>query len=628
MKWLTEGLITTYRKCNAQFQYKPGITIPRRVLTNPSVPCGNNGLDNERADLILHVGDVLTSDITKSLITAAATATTEAEPPARYTVVDMLGQGTFGQVFKCRDEERGVLVAVKVLKNKPSYFKQGLLEVGVLTAVNTNCDPEKRRHTLRLLDHFLCHGHLCVVNELLSMSLFEFLRRGGFRGVSVRLARAFLRQILVGLAALGREGIVHCDLKPENILLDRPSDIRLTVIDFGSACFEATSPLYTYVQSRHYRAPEVILGLRYTCAIDMWSLGCVAAELLLGVPLFPGVNEHDQLYKITSMLGQPPPAMIAAGLRSRKFYTQDGIPIAPPQTSAPLQMKAQQNSAAAASAVASEAWKLPESLEELVKQKCGGGGGGGGDTAAALLDFLRRALEIDPTQRMTAEEGLRHPFITGKPSPDVPLKQQHEKGSQSACYVGNVEKEYARIKGPTAENYEAFCQGIYCEHKVLDVSTGETLFVLGNDVRPHKEGYNNGSSGKGGSRYDERRLLAKVGHKKSFSVLSSMLSTSGIPQFPIDSKACSGSSADGDNNGSKDVEAVLAFWRGGSSSNECSVSFGHPARPADVDNSNAATAAASDEFGEKAKRRSSLGVQNPFSLYLVQAMSEAAKIDK
>ncbi len=76
----------------------------------------------------------------------------------------------------------------------------------------------------------------------------------------------------------------------------------LKVIDFGSACHEAQTT-YTYIQSRFYRSPEVLLGLPYTSAIDMWSLGCIAAELFLGLPLFPGNSEYNQLSRIVEMLG-------------------------------------------------------------------------------------------------------------------------------------------------------------------------------------------------------------------------------------------------------------------------------------------------------------------------------------
>ena len=82
------------------------------------------------------------------------------------------------------------------------------------------------------------------------------------------------------------------DLKPENILLSNATSGEIKLIDFGSACFENRT-VYSYIQSRFYRSPEVVLGSTYNVSIDMWSLGCVAAELFLGLPLFPGASEHD-----------------------------------------------------------------------------------------------------------------------------------------------------------------------------------------------------------------------------------------------------------------------------------------------------------------------------------------------
>jgi dual specificity protein kinase YAK1 len=99
-------------------------------------------------------------------------------------------------------------------------------------------------------------------------------------------------QILDALIVLRDASIIHCDLKPENILLASTSPAggslgQLKLIDFGSACFEGRT-FFSYIQSRFYRSPEVLLGLSYNGAIDMWSFGCVAAELFLGLPLFPG----------------------------------------------------------------------------------------------------------------------------------------------------------------------------------------------------------------------------------------------------------------------------------------------------------------------------------------------------
>jgi dual specificity tyrosine-phosphorylation-regulated kinase 2/3/4 len=103
--------------------------------------------------------------------------------------------------------------------------------------------------------------------------------------------------------------IIHCDLKPENILLKNKAKSAIKVIDFGTGCFE-TSTYYTYIQSRYYRAPEIILGIPYTCAIDMWSFGCILVELYNGYPMFAGENEYELLAMIMEFKGMPPIKMI------------------------------------------------------------------------------------------------------------------------------------------------------------------------------------------------------------------------------------------------------------------------------------------------------------------------------
>merc|ERR1719387_1353360 len=131
--------------------------------------------------------------------------------------------------------------------------------------------------------------------------------------------RNLVGQLLKALECLKQAAIIHCDLKPENILLSSTQGTHVKIIDFGSACFEGHT-VYTYIQSRFYRSPEVLLGLPYTSAIDMWSLGCISAELYLGLPIFPGTSEFDQMTRIVEVLGNPPKGMLQTGRSTRKFF--------------------------------------------------------------------------------------------------------------------------------------------------------------------------------------------------------------------------------------------------------------------------------------------------------------------
>ena len=116
-------------------------------------------------------------------------------------------------------------------------------------------------------------------------------------------------------------GIIHCDLKPENILLKEANKSGIKIIDFGSSTF-IDERVYTYIQSRFYRAPEIMLGIPYTCAIDMWSFGCIMAELYIGYPIFPGESENDQLSRIIEMINIPTPSVYAISQRRAKFFNE------------------------------------------------------------------------------------------------------------------------------------------------------------------------------------------------------------------------------------------------------------------------------------------------------------------
>lgn len=203
---LTTHLPATYRICNPTFQYESSRN-PRRVLTKPSKGVKNDGYDNEESDYILYVNDILGSE--------------ETNHKNRYLILDVLGQGTFGQVVKCQNLKTQEVVAVKVVKNKTAYFNQSMMEVSVLDLLNGRMDKNDDHHILRLKDTFIHRQHLCLVFELLSVNLYELIKQNQFRGLSTTLVRVFAQQLLNGLCLLSKAKLIHCDLKPENILLKK-----------------------------------------------------------------------------------------------------------------------------------------------------------------------------------------------------------------------------------------------------------------------------------------------------------------------------------------------------------------------------------------------------------------------
>jgi dual specificity protein kinase YAK1 len=165
------------------------------MLSNPSVPVANNNRDNAEANLICRVNDRLES------------------PNYGFIILDLLGTGTFGQVFRCiKDDASKELCAVKVVKNKPAYYSQGQLEIKIASYLNTR-DPNDERHIVRLVESFEFLGHVCLVFELLSMSLLDILTQNQFRGLPLTVVQRFTRQILSALVVLEDCKIIHCDLK-------------------------------------------------------------------------------------------------------------------------------------------------------------------------------------------------------------------------------------------------------------------------------------------------------------------------------------------------------------------------------------------------------------------------------
>ncbi|XP_053742478.1 dual specificity tyrosine-phosphorylation-regulated kinase 4 [Synchiropus splendidus] len=298
----------------------------------------------------------------------------------RFEVLEVIGKGSFGQVLKCLDHKTNELVAIKMIRNKKRFHHQALVELKILDVIKRK-DKDNLHNVIHMKEYFYFRNHLCISFELLGVNLYELIKKNNFQGFSIALIRRFTHALLRCLQMLHREKIIHCDLKPENILLSQRGPGNIKVVDFGSSCYEQQR-VYTYIQSRFYRSPEVILGHPYSMAIDMWSLGCILAELYTGYPLFPGESEVEQIACIMEVLGLPPNDFVQSASRRRLFFDSKGNP---------------------RNTTNSKGKKRRPSSKEL---------------SAALktndvlfLDFIKRCLTWDPTKRMTPDEGLQHEWI-------------------------------------------------------------------------------------------------------------------------------------------------------------------------------------------------------------------------
>eukprot|EP00557_Chaetoceros_sp_GSL56_P012882 CAMPEP_0176482700 /NCGR_PEP_ID=MMETSP0200_2-20121128/3517_1 /TAXON_ID=947934 /ORGANISM="Chaetoceros sp., Strain GSL56" /LENGTH=961 /DNA_ID=CAMNT_0017879037 /DNA_START=293 /DNA_END=3178 /DNA_ORIENTATION=+ len=435
-------------------------------LTNPSDAISNDGCDNIEGNLIVHKNDLL--QITHRKISNHSQEANSLFPImndplgiATFQVIRLLGQGTFAQVFECKNVDTGKICAVKIVKNKPAYTRQAAVEIEVFKTMvqknsnkedqfriraedgNGNDDCENMKDIMvSLLCYFMYKSHLCLVFELLGQNLYELLKRRQFRGLPIGTVKHIVRQALVGMKELGQQRIVHCDLKPENILLvseemmnrlvdsksamDDTTNSIIKLIDFGSACFEEKTG-FTYIQSRFYRSPEVLVGINYDSAIDMWSLGCVAAELFLGLPILPGVHELDQLGRIQEMIGDVPEWMLDQGKKTAKYFTLQTDKMDDGVDKVTWKLKTRREFVSSLSKEELERFGGKTKLEQpptnryfkfkhlsdivlhhgnrLIAEER--------ESLVLFVHLLKGLLHPDPCERLTAYQALSHPFFSG-----------------------------------------------------------------------------------------------------------------------------------------------------------------------------------------------------------------------
>lgn len=335
----------------------------------------------------------------------------------RYEVLKVIGKGSFGQVVKAYDHKDQVHVALKMVRNEKRFHRQAQEEIRILEHLKKQ-DKDNTMNIVHMLENFTFRNHICITFELLSMNLYELIKKNKFQGFSLQLVRKFAHSILQCLDALFKNRIIHCDLKPENILLKQQGRSGIKVIDFGSSCYEHQR-IYTYIQSRFYRAPEVILGAKYGMPIDMWSLGCILAELLTGYPLFPGEDEGDQLACIIELLGMPPQKLLDNSKRARNFISSKGYPRYCTVTTLP-------DGSTSLNGGRSRRGKPrgpPSSKEMVVALK--------GCDDPMFLDFMKRCLDWDPSSRMTPTQALRHPWLRRRlPKPPAQLEGRGDSASR------------------------------------------------------------------------------------------------------------------------------------------------------------------------------------------------------
>lgn len=284
----------------------------------------------------------------------------------QYQKLEKIGEGTYGVVYKAKDKRTGQLLALKKIRLEAE-------DEGIPSTAIREISLLKQLHhpnIVRLFDVVHTEKKLTLVFEFLDQDLKKYLDACGDNGLEAYTIKSFLFQLLQGINYCHTHRVLHRDLKPQNLLINMEGELKLA--DFGLArAFGIPVRNYTHeVVTLWYRAPDVLMGSRqYSTQVDIWSVGCIFAEMVNGRPLFPGSSEQDQLNKIFKTLGTPS-VKSWPGMAELPEYKE--FPKYPPQP-----------------------WK--KVVKKLEKHG---------------IDLLSRMLQFDPAKRISADAAMKHPYFS------------------------------------------------------------------------------------------------------------------------------------------------------------------------------------------------------------------------
>lgn len=297
---------------------------------------------------------------------------------SNYEELNVIGNGAYGTVYKARDRVNNLVVALKkvcVRLTDDGIPMSTLREISLLKQLDSYEHP----NIVRLLD--ICHGKfvekeqqlvLFLVFEHVEQDLSSYMEKYKGTGLSNMRITQLMKEIIRGVDFLHTHRIVHRDLKPQNLLVTHSGNIKLA--DFGLAkSYDFEMRLTSVVVTLWYRSPEVLLGLPYATPVDIWSCGCIMAELFKLSPLFCGSSEGDQLDKIFRIIGTPPESEWPenVSLMWNCFVARNGLP-----------------------------------LKQIIPRLC-----------ESSEDLLMKMLKFDPNERISASQALNHPYLAEEPMP-------------------------------------------------------------------------------------------------------------------------------------------------------------------------------------------------------------------
>jgi len=288
---------------------------------------------------------------------------------SQYKKVGKLGEGTYGKVYLARDTKTDELVALKkmILETEDEGIPStAIREITLLKELSNH------PNIVTLKDVLYLNNKLYLIFEYLDQDLKQYI--DSVNALDPMLIKSYLYQMLKGTQHCHTHRILHRDLKPQNLLIDKAGKLKLA--DFGlSRTFNIPIRQYTHeVVTLWYRAPEILLGQsRYSTPVDIWSAGCIFAEMVSRTPLFPGDSEIDQIFRIFRTLGTPNES-VWSGVTKLPEY-QPNFPQHPPQP-----------------------------LVKLFPQLEPNG-----------IDLLEKMLQYEPSRRISAKNAMNHPYFDNIP---------------------------------------------------------------------------------------------------------------------------------------------------------------------------------------------------------------------
>ena len=365
----------------------PPLPPTRHSASRSPSPSSNSSLDD---DMVGHYPAILGQSVIAD----------------RYEIQSELGTGTFGKVFNCHDRKHRDKVALKIVRSLKRYVESAHIEASVLNRVYDQQKRDRKEYCVKMFSQFPLGEHYCMVFETLGISVYDLVKRNEYTGLPLYHVREIARQLFQAMDFLESMKLIHTDLKLENILFqntdilqqhtvtkgDRqcriviPQNIKVKLIDFGGATFD-NEHKSTIVNTRQYRGPEVTLEAGWSFPSDIWSVGCIVAEIYAGELFF---NTHDDLEHLALMeqsVGLFPYSLLNRSRKDNEYFHRNGyvrLEDLPPDSR--------------------DFVRRAPSIREFFSLHPD-------DNRSGLVELMQAVFELEPRRRATARQALTMPFF-------------------------------------------------------------------------------------------------------------------------------------------------------------------------------------------------------------------------